>query len=261
MSPIKRISPRKASPKKIESWSEADTRQLVDILRENRESYLSGNRKRFYSACVAKWPGRSLKAIKNKSEKLRKQFLDERKRQGRTGAAPSRWPFYSILSELFADTVAERPGDVAEPCKSPRKRGAPPVKKSDSVNQIVTAIGAVTKQFSGPVSAGRLESLVQRKNNLSEAADNLVKMQGLGIPVDMEKLAAHFQKIDAVMAEIDRELEMRSAAVIPSTPRHTAFSTPLNNRSQSSSFDLSDSSTSSSEDRLSQDESLNLDSE
>jgi hypothetical protein len=83
-------------------WSKIELKIMLDFISENYKKWC-GNKNKVYEdlAKAGILVGRDINQIRNKMNKLRVKYFDERKECNRTGASPSVWEWYNRLDELY----------------------------------------------------------------------------------------------------------------------------------------------------------------
>jgi hypothetical protein len=84
-------------------WGVDDIETLLCYLDENFRHWSSGKKIVFYqkAASSGQLPGRDAEQIKNKINRLRKKYLDEKAKANGTGAEPSKWQWYDRMDSIF----------------------------------------------------------------------------------------------------------------------------------------------------------------
>jgi hypothetical protein len=99
----KRVARASAKKEGSGDWTTDEIEALLCYLDENFRHWSTGKKVLFYqnAASSGLLPGRDNEQIKNKINKLRKKYLDEKVKVNSTGAEPSKWAWYDKMDNIF----------------------------------------------------------------------------------------------------------------------------------------------------------------
>jgi len=100
-------------------WDKDETEALLGYLDDNFRHWSSGKKIIFYqkAADSGQLPGRDIEQIKNKVNKLRKKYLDEKVKVNSTGAEPSKWQWYDKMDDIFGHRENVKPSCIISATK------------------------------------------------------------------------------------------------------------------------------------------------
>ncbi|RIA96527.1 hypothetical protein C1645_733135 [Glomus cerebriforme] len=200
-------------------WSEMKIKILLNYWRENLEEWKRGKVK-VYQKMVNEnlLPGRTLEQIRNKVGKLRKMYLQKKKKTNSTGESNVEWIWYSQMEEIFSQSKAVNPDYITgssasdfisdtenlddkenhetetdKPQKKKRRSGI------DNLSGVIAAMGESRDRF----YEKKIDSKLQESQKRFELKEKKLNQQ-----YELEKNKLEIEKLRAENEKVKLELEM-----------------------------------------------------
>jgi len=183
-------------------WNNAEIKTMLDYVSGNYKKWCT-NKNKLYEELVKEklLVDRDINQIKNKMNKLRKKYFDEKRECSQTGASPSTWEWYKKFDELYGHKENANPSYLSNSTTINKEI------EKDSDDEVLVCDVKVKEE------SKKISSKKHKSNAVDTLSNAIISMNESKEKFFDKKLDLQNKEIDSKMElekyKIDQKLELK----------------------------------------------------